>query len=151
MTRSRFSPLRLLDDWDALYFELNQHDEDPPIIPRRTHFAWWCQGHIETGTAIWHVVTAPRERMFSDHSGLELWERLFYGGKAIVCLIAGWDDCEPDGSADYKRSLEAFPVVYFDHQEYGTPDGPGGCCEEVHVGSGVFEHWYAYIEHESWP
>ncbi len=148
MPRSRFSPLRHIDDWDALAYE-RDNDSDP--ILRRTRFAWWCQGHIETAAAIWHIVTAPRERMFSDHSEIALWERIFYSGKAIVCLIAGWNDIAGEEDIGYKRMMEAFPVVYFDHQEYGTPDGPGGCCEEVHVGSGVFEHWYAYIEHESWP
>lgn len=150
MTRSRFSPLRLIDDWDALYWELN-HGDAEPVVLRRTRFAWWCQGHIATTVAIWHVLTAERERMFSDHSEISLGERVFYGGKAIACLLAGWDGSELNEAAGYKRMMEAFPVVYFDHQEYGTPDGPGGCCEEIHVGRSVFKHWYAYVEHESWP
>lgn len=141
-----WNPFRIIDDWDAIYWE---RDEDAPIL-RRTRFAWWCQGHIATGTAIWHVLAAPRERMFSDHGEtLARYERVFYGVKSILCLLVGRTGLP--GDPGYKRRLESFPVVWFDLEEYGTPDGPGGSCEEVHVGYGVFENWFAFIERESWP
>ncbi len=115
----------------------------------RTRIAWWVQNKAETATGIYWLIRG-REDDFDDLTQASRAERFFYRGKGVLCLLAGWNDF-PGDDVGYKRRVEATGVTFFDLQEYGTSDGPGGSCEEVHVGFGVFRNWYAFIERESWP
>lgn len=148
MTRHRGHPRQIIQDWSDLVW---QRDNDSDPILRRTRFAWWCERWLETAAALRHTWT-PSQQAFEAWGPNNNWQtRLFYRFKASFCLLAGWDGGDLDEHVGYKRMLEAEGLTYFNLEHYGTPDGPGGCCEEVRVGIGIFVHWYAYIEHESWP
>jgi hypothetical protein len=154
MTRSRWSPLRLIEEWEALYWHRNSGswaDDEPIVVPRRTVIAWWCQHRIETATAIWQVLTAPEDRQAEDLRTRAAHERAFYRMKATLCLLAGRDGGDLDDNVGYARMTEAMKLVVYNLEEYETMDGPGGACDEVHVGIGVLKHWYAYVEQENWP
>lgn len=146
-TRSRFSPLRLIEDWDAHYWEVNQDDQSPTVVPKRTRVAWWCQRQIDTTVSVWQVLFNPKP--FPD-TDLSRAERAFLKTKAVLCLILDLDGKAID-PVGYQLSLDALVACDFDFESYGTPDGPGGSCEQVQVGRGYFEHWYAFRARESWP
>lgn len=154
MTRRHFSPLRLLDDWADLYWQRNDHFSDQArVVPSRTRIAWWCQNQIETGTAIYHVLSS--DKPFPDEGDrLSRAMRAFLKTKAILCLLIGRDGGHLDDELGYARGRHAIVVCDFDFKEYSTMDGPGGSCEQVQVGSGrlfSWQHWYAFVEKESWP
>ncbi len=91
-----------------------------------------------------HVGHALFGKWDMDQARSPLCERTLYRLKAAVCIVLGW---EPRDMSD---RCECFGFTFWGVEEYGTPDGPGGSCVELHVGYG-WGNWFAYVEHESWP
>ncbi len=144
------SPMRLIEAWDASYFESNSgigpcDDAWEPNITWRFHVAALVYRWIERLRGVWHVcVDWGSNESFPD--GRPRWYlEMFLRWKACVCLLLVLEPSEETWR------LDDVPVVFYDVEKYDTPDGPGGCCDEVHVGWGVFRNWFAHTVKESWP
>jgi hypothetical protein len=144
------SPMRLLEAWDASYWE-SSGDVGPcddgwePNITWRFRLAALAYRWIERLNGVRHVCGDwGADDVFPY--GRPSWHcEVFLRWKACVCLLLALEPAE-----DTWR-LDDVPVVFYDLESYGTQDGPGGCCDEVHVGCGVFRNWFAHIVKESWP
>lgn len=100
-------------------------------------FAARMLGRIERWRAAWLCLFPPKiEPGYSSHGYTEcewhtgIWLRF----KAAVCLVLGLSNGGP-------RWYQSTEVVYFDC-EYRS-------WSEVNVGDGVFENWFAYVNHDS--
>lgn len=133
-------------------------DLHPEIVFARMHASGWSAEGFESTwvsrVGAWGEWQFERGRalhaaVFGDFQAkdwsIERWQQPLYRAKAVICLVLELSPKEPG------YCLDDLDVAYWNHREFDTPDGMGGSCDELRVGHGFFENWYAHIQHESWP
>lgn len=109
-----------------------------------TAVGFWGVRKIEIAQALQAVLAG--EWRGDNYEGIPTWQQRLYRAKAATCLVLG-RYFEPTES---ERHFDGIGVAMWNYNEYGTPDGPGGSCDELYVGIGLRD-WRVDIEHESWP